>query len=270
MAKRSLNLGGTLGALYPSGSLAADLAVQFTFDADALAQINDLAPPTQEWLALQRDITFDENYGPEQAFTMVARRFLRRKIERISRAEQSDYLRALDANLTTLMHLLVAYPQFNHTAADPLKFLEELARRQGKPARRRDQILSDLAAPLMELRAFAKVHLHSLGNEPKEQPEAIRRRKEFPRLVLIADIIATYQRVTGQEPMATASDDGHLHPAVKLVTVLGPPVLKAARVVKTQINPQTARIEIATVKRLWAEGRRPEQAGVLSSWAELG
>ena len=85
MAKNSRNLGGTLGALAPSGPLAQHLTVQFTFEPDIAAGILQLAPASNDWLTRQREHTFDENYGAEQAFTMCALRFLRRNIARVSR-----------------------------------------------------------------------------------------------------------------------------------------------------------------------------------------
>ncbi|TJU96007.1 MAG: hypothetical protein E5Y12_25445 [Mesorhizobium sp.] len=270
MAKKSLVLGGTSGAPTLPGAVGESLSIQFRFEADISARIIELCPPSEEWMGRQNDIIFDAEFGPTHAFELCARRFLRRKVARVSRAAQADYLGSLDATLTLLADLLLAYPQFNHTAADPLQFLEELERRQGKPTRRRDEILTGLVEPLISLRAFAQFQLRALGSEKKESAEAIRRRNDFPRFVLIADIIATYQRVTGEEPMAYAADDEHRSPAVELVTLLVPPILKAARVSKIQISAQTAKAEIATVKRLWSEGSRPEMAHALPSWAKVG
>ena len=92
MAKRNLDDGGTPGAQALSGRLADTLSIQFKFDAAVIARMVELCRPTEEWLARQRDITSDPNYGLEQAFAMCARRFLGRKVERIRRADQAQYL----------------------------------------------------------------------------------------------------------------------------------------------------------------------------------
>ena len=123
------------------------------------------------------------------------------------------------------------------------------------------------------LRFFATFRLQrDLAPEPDEKAEEeVKRRTEYPRFVLIADLLAALRRITGNEPTAHATKDRHgkrqVSEAVEFLSIAMPPILKAARLKGPhELDDQVLRKEIAEVKRLWSEGRHPELAYIFPDW----
>ncbi|MER9590939.1 hypothetical protein NKI94_19300 [Mesorhizobium australicum] len=258
MAKRSLASGGTSGA-----------QVSFALDPPAVDRVRAICPPGVEWIERFEKTLPGFKYPVERVFEACGERFLRRKVTRLSRSDQGAYLGELQRHLSGLFDLLVRHPQFSFTAADPIQFFEGLDQKRGLD-RRRDQILGDLIEPILQMQTFAAMQLRAMaGKQPVDVADTLRRRNDFPRLVLIADIIAQYKMVTGKEPTAYATDE-YQGPAVELVCLLVPLVLRAARVEKRDISPQSAKLEIAAIKKAWENGARPELAYSLPSWPKVG
>jgi len=275
MAKNGLTIGGTPGATLPADPLADRLAIQFHFDDETRDRLLGICPPCDEWMEQYRQGGIELVATPEAALTMTlegcANRFLRNKVKPAGKASQRRYLQLIESHAEALMQLLTAYQEVDGTIADPFRFLEKVSRTRGDD-RSRFEHWSRTQEVLMMLRLFATFRLHrDLAPEPDEKAEEdIKRRTEYPRFVLIADLLAAFRRITGGEPTAHATKDRfgnrQASPAVDFLSVALPPILKAARLKTHVIDDQVLRKEVADVKRLWAEGKRPELAYIFPDW----
>ena len=280
MAKNSLIPGGTPGAKQISAPLAKHLSIQFHFDEDTRERLLRLCPPSETWMDQFHQGAVELVATPEAAITMVlegvANRFLRNKVKPAGKASQRKYLQLVEGHAEALMQLLSGYQEVDGTIADPFRFLEKVGRSRGDKRSKFDH-WKQAQDVLVMLRLFATLRLHrDLAPEPDEKvEEELKRRTEYPRFVLIADLLAAYRRITGIEPTAHATKDKlgnrQVSPAVDLISIALPAIFKAARLKASVVDDQVIRHEIATVKRLWSEGKHPELAYTFPDWgARIG
>jgi hypothetical protein len=275
MAKNDLTVGGTPGAIDPA-ALSGFLSIKFEFPDDVKDRLLALCTPSQQFLDDFRGTLADWVSTPEvaviDALEACGRRFLRNKVHPISKAEQKRFLQAIEAYSEALKSLFVSTFEFDHSQADPFLFLERAGRERGDRRTRRDH-WSETVGMLTMLNFFAKWQLaRKLEPAPDDDKERVRRKTEYPRLVLIADLLAAYQRITGLAPTAYAQrpkdnikNVRRVSAAVDFISVAVPPIMEAARLRK-HIDDQTIKNEIAAVKRFWDHGRRPEREYVFPDW----
>jgi hypothetical protein len=184
-------------------------------------------------------------------------------------SEQRKYLRDLRDSAQALKSLLTEYPNLDGRTADPFKFLE---RNVGisfsySSENRRNEFLHTLHV----LETFAADRIKSaLVPYPGEKfEESTKRKHTFSRLVLLADLLAAYVRITSKVPTATAHDSGESE-AVRFLMVTSQPILRVTADSKTAhlLDPQTVRKDIATIKRLWKQGFRPELTRNIKDWGK--
>ncbi|ESY88046.1 hypothetical protein X739_05955 [Mesorhizobium sp. LNHC220B00] len=277
MAKNSLVLGGTPGA-QPQSAVANFLSIQFDFSDEQKQRLLALCPPSEQFMEYYRHGLAECVATPEiaivEALRGCGRRFLRNKIQPISKADQKKYLESIEEHTNALIGLFAGVFEFDRTIADPFQFLEQAGKERGDRRMRRDH-WSETLGMLTMLNFFAK---WQLGRDVKpgaaDVKEKTRRKTEYPRMVLIADLLAAYQRITGLAPTAYAqrpdeNPEGRrrVSPAVDFISVAVPPIMKAARIKNSEIlDDQTIRKEIATIKRLWETGQYPEREYQLRRW----
>ncbi|CAN7240918.1 hypothetical protein [Mesorhizobium sp. LjNodule214] len=274
MAKNSLALGGTPGA--QTSSVIADfLQIQFDFTDEQKQRLLALCPPSEQFLESYRQTLAAWVPTPEtailEAIRACGRRFLRNKVQPISKANQREYLEAIEKHTSALKTLFTSVMDFDHTIADPFQFLELSGRQRGDKRSRREH-WSEVLGMVVMLNFFAK---WQLGRDVKpadtDVKEKTRRKTEYPRLVLIADLLAAYERITGLVPSATAYQDANgqrrVSQAVDFISVAVPPIMKASRVKNSEVlDDQTIRKEVAKIKKLWERDRHPEREYAFRDW----
>jgi hypothetical protein len=268
---------GTLGA---TNLAATDLTSsdQFVFDPDTQAKIIELCPISPEWLEEFESGEIELVSTPETAlilsFENVARRFLRGSVQTVGKASQKQYLRLLKDQATALYDTLVGFREMEGTAADPFKMLADRSKDVNRTVNAqlyREQLIRSLIV----LRSFSALRLdNDVAPSDWDRPvEEARRRTEYRRFVLIADIIYLYQRVTKKEPTAYADKDfggrrRRVSEAVDLVSIVAPPIMKAGRLKSPVLDDQTIKNEIAKIKRHWDNGENPQTAYYTPNWGK--
>ncbi|MER8846920.1 hypothetical protein [Mesorhizobium australicum] len=276
MAKNSLALGGTLGATEPVTTLSKRLSIQFQFDPEVQAKLVEILKPSADWLTHYQEMLGGLIPIPEaavlSAIEACAVRFLRNKVRRISKRDQKAYLEALAFHTQALLDMFAQFGGVDGTIADPFKFMEKAGRAKSDDRRSVDYRMA-ITSELLTINLFGKFRLQqNLAPLPDEaDDEKAKRRTEYPRFVLIADLLAAYQRITGKPVTAHATKskmgDRQVSAAVEFITTALPPILKAARL-NSIVDDQTARNEIADVKRFWDKGQHPEIAYALPDWGK--
>ncbi|UDL87046.1 hypothetical protein LGH82_17665 [Mesorhizobium sp. PAMC28654] len=274
MAKNSLVLGGTPGSHNPPSAMAQRLAIQFHFDAEQQAKLTEILKPSDAWRAEIEGLVGE--FLPDPAAVVIATieacatRFLRNKVRRVSKKDQKAYLEQLAFHTQALLDMFLQFSPIDGTIADPFRFMEKAGKAKADDRRSVDY-RSEMMSHLTTLNLFGRFRLQQnvvpLADEAEE--EKAKRRTEYPRFVLIADLLAAYKRITGREVTAHATKDRlgarQVSSAVEFITVALPPIMKAARL-KSVVDDQTARNEIADVKRLWDAGQHPEYAYAIPAW----
>jgi hypothetical protein len=212
MAKSDLTTGGTPGAISVSDTLSDCLSIQFHFDDETRDRLLAICRPCDAWMDQYNEGAVELVATPEAAITLTleasANRFLRNKVKPAGKASQRRYLQLIEARAAALMQLLSGYQEIDGTIADPFRFLERVSSARGD-ARSRFEHWKQAQDVLLMLRFFATFRLHrDVAPEPDEKMEEdIKRRTEYPRFVLIADLLAAFVRITGNEPTAHATKD---------------------------------------------------------------
>lgn len=257
----------------PSDKLKQSLIPQFQFDGETRAQLIDMCPPSRAWIE-QYDVLVRAMNSTDAAviasLEASGSRFLRGGIRPSSKVNQKTVLQQIEMHSRALRDILSS-PEIEGTLADPLRMLAEASHKGGNPLDRNDYWQSYYKM-LLSVELFAK-HRLTRDVQPEAEEEAIekiKRRKEYPRFVLLADLLATHQRITGLTPAAYATTDRlgkrRRSEAVEFLATAAPPILKAARVKNTLLDDQVLKIEIGRIKSQWEAGRRPELAYMFPDW----
>lgn len=203
----------------------------------------------------------------------AANRFLRGGVKPNSKVNQKATLEQIEKHSYALIKLLSS-PEIEGSIADPFEMLAEVGRREGKESNR-EVYFQGYFQMLLSLELFAKHRItNKVEPEPSEEAvEKMKRRKEYPRFVLMADLLARHKQITGLTPAAYATTDRlgrrKRSEAVEFLSVAVPPILKAARVKTTHIDDQVLKLEIGRIKAEWEAGRNPEFEYTFKRWGSM-
>lgn len=189
--------------------------------------------------------------------------FLRRKLAYIPKASEVEFLNELLRHSHALYDLLLSYNQLQRTSVDPFFALELISQEKGDD-RSREDFRDETLRHLLTLSTFARVRLQQGIRDSRainSAEEKARRRTNYRQHTLVADLLAAYTRISGKRISASVRGTGpdqKVSPAIAFLMVAMPPILAAARLVNTSVEAEALKKEVATVKREWAEGFRPE------------
>ncbi len=222
------------------------------------------APPGEEAMTAEAlTIITLENAGT---------RFLRRKLRYIAKASEREYLNEMLRHSHALFDLLLSFHEMRNTAADPFLSWEITGRRKGDE-RSASDYRDEVVDKLLALSAFATARLRLGDAADQTVEEQIRKRTNYPQFILICDLLACYQRITGRQISASVRStktERKVSPAVDFISVAVPPVLKAARLpAPHKLGDEAVKKEVALAKRLWANGHHPELEYVRQDWANI-
>ena len=258
------------------GSEAPDyLAYSFQFDPETASKLLELTPPCREWLEEFKPVI--EAIGSVEELVAIslegaANRFLRGMIQPVSKVRQRTMLKSIEHHAASLAAALMDPNVRGSPIADPFTLVRHHAKGV-KPEDFPDHYETDAFRLLKFLEVFARQRLASEADAESMRIEKIKRRKEYPRFVLIADLLAAHRRITGQIPTAYATEDRagtrRRSEGVAFLSVALPPILKAARLASTDVDDQILKLEVAKVKALWEEGRNPELAYTFPAWGSM-
>ncbi len=272
-------VGGTQGAnlaLEPNDRLAKQLSIQFHFDDETKNKLVALTAPFEGW-SDQYDALIQAMGGESaaiiSAFEGCANRFLRGNLKPNNKVRQKAILQQIEHHSRSLVDLLLS-PEIEGTIADPFSMLAKVSKGREKPLSRGD-FWEKYYQMLTTLELFAKHRLLS-GVEPDQDEEAfekLKRRKEYPRFVLMADLLYAHKRITGVNPSAYATVDRagqqKRSEAVEFLSIAVPPILKQAKVKNPHVDDQVLKIEIGRIKKEWDAGRNPALEYTYADWGTL-
>lgn len=260
--------------------LAKYLRHNFKYDTESRAKLLAILAPCETWLEQYENsvaaIVGNYEIGIISTLEGCGNRFLRKNLDGVwpaTKGAQKAYLTELDYHASALIELIARNPAIDGTIADPYRFLEKAF--DGKPSADRHTRQSALMT-LVALQYFARFRLtenvQPLDDEAVE--EKTKRKSTYPRLVLFADLLAVYVRITDRRPKATArvDKDGtrRVSEAVDFLSIAAPPIIKAARLEKISAitDDQTIANDIAEINRLWEAKKRPELSYGIPDWGK--
>ncbi|RAL98397.1 hypothetical protein DOU54_04650 [Agrobacterium sp. MS2] len=256
--------------------MAKHLSIQFHFDDETKSRLVALTAPFEGWSDQYDDLIQamgGESAAIISAFEGCANRFLRGNLKPNNKVRQKAILQQIEHHSRSLVDLLVS-PEIEGTIADPFSMLAKVSKGREKPLSRGD-FWEKYYQMLTTLELFAKHRLLS-GVEPDQDEEAfekLKRRKEYPRFVLMADLLYAHKRITGVNPSAYATVDKSGHQkrseAVEFLSIAVPPILKQAKVKNPFVDDQVLKLEIGRIKKFWDAGRNPALEYTYADWGSL-
>ena len=114
------------------------------------------------------------------------------------------------------------------TTADFFKYMDKVYRKAGTK-REPGQTQRETLKALTLLKLFAKYRLmNDIKPDPDEEwVQRVKRKNTYPRFVLTADLLAAWKRISGREPMATATVENgerRVSPAIEFLSIALPPI----------------------------------------------